>query len=60
MAGKLRGIKEFLIKCKRTLLISRKPTYDELKDTVRICGLGILLIGLIGFIFYIISVLGGA
>lgn len=39
---------------KRILLISRKPTKSEFIKTVKICLAGILLIGLIGFIFYLI------
>lgn len=54
------NIKETLKKYKRVILIARKPDSKELKETVRICGLGFLIIGLMGFIFYIISVLGGA
>jgi protein translocase SEC61 complex gamma subunit len=41
-------------------MIARKPDLKELKDTARICGIGIILVGFIGFVFYIISVLGGA
>jgi protein translocase SEC61 complex gamma subunit len=54
------NIRETLKRYKRVLMVARKPDVKELKDTSRICGIGILLIGLIGFIFYIISVLGGA
>jgi len=54
------NIRETLTKYKRVLMIAKKPDMDELKETARICGIGILLIGFIGFIFYIISVLGGA
>ena len=51
-------IKEFLIQCKRTLKIARKPTKDELKKTLRICGIGFIIIGIIGFVFYPLSMLG--
>ena len=51
------NIKETLIRYKRVLQIARKPDKDELKETIRICGIGVLIIGVIGFIFYIISVL---
>jgi len=51
-------IKEFLIQCKRTLKIARKPTKDELKKTFRICGIGFIIIGIIGFVFYLLSMLG--
>ena len=54
------NIRETLKRYKRVLMIARKPDAEELKDTARICGIGLLLIGLVGFIFYIISVLGGA
>jgi protein translocase SEC61 complex gamma subunit len=55
------NIRETLIKYKRVLMVARKPDKDELKETARICGIGSILIGIIGFVFYIISViLGGA
>jgi len=54
------NIRETLKRYKRVLMVARKPDAKELKDTSRVCGIGILLIGFIGFIFYIISVLGGA
>lgn len=54
------NIRETLTRYKRVLMIARKPDSKELKDTAKVCGIGILLVGFIGFIFYIISVLGGA
>ena len=54
------NIKEMLKRYRRVLIVARKPDKEELKKTTKICGLGFVLIGLIGFIFYIISVLGGA
>ncbi len=54
------NIKETLKRYRRVLIVARKPDKEELKKTTKICGLGFVLIGLIGFIFYIISVLGGA
>ena len=54
------NIRETLTKYKRVLMVARKPDKDELKETARICGIGSILIGIMGFIFYIISVfLGG-
>jgi len=53
------NIRETLTKYKRVLLIARKPDTDELKETARICGIGSILIGIIGFIFYLISVVFG-
>jgi protein translocase SEC61 complex gamma subunit len=46
----------------RVLRIAKKPEKDELSSTLRICMIGIGLIGLIGFVLYIISyfIEGGA
>jgi protein translocase SEC61 complex gamma subunit len=54
------NIKETLTKYKRVLLVARKPDADELEETARICGIGFIIMGIIGFLFYVISVLGGA
>lgn len=54
------NIRETLVRYKRVLLVARKPDADELKETARICGMGFIIMGIIGFIFYVISVLGGA
>ena len=55
------NIKETFQNYIRVLQISKKPDRDELLDTVRICGIGIAIVGVIGFIFYLVSVLiGGA
>ena len=39
----------------RVLKMARKPTNDEYEKTAKITGLGILLIGFIGFVIYIIK-----
>ena len=41
----------------RILKIAKKPDKNEFMETVRICGIGIALVGAIGFIFYTVSVL---
>ena len=53
------NVKETLNKYKRVLILARKPDKKELKDTARICGMGFMIMGLLGFIVYLISVLGG-
>jgi len=50
-------IRERIENYRRVLAISRKPTWDEFKHTARICALGIIVIGIIGFILYLVSVL---
>jgi protein translocase SEC61 complex gamma subunit len=42
---------------KRTLNIVKKPDKEELLFVLRITGIGMTIIGLISFIFYLISVL---
>lgn len=44
------GLKEFWNECKRVLQITKKPTKDEFKAIIKASGLGILIIGLIGFL----------
>ncbi len=50
-------IKEFLEKCKRVLNVAKKPSKEELKQVAKISALGILAIGLIGFIIGLIFTL---
>ncbi len=42
-------IGKFLSDSKRVLLIARKPGWDEFKTMAKITGLGIIVIGAIGF-----------
>ena len=44
----------------RVLKITKRPEKDEIRSTLRICLIGIGIIGVIGFIlYYISSMLGG-
>jgi protein transport protein SEC61 subunit gamma-like protein len=47
-------IKVFWVECKRVLRITKKPNKEEFITIVKVSGLGILAIGLIGFIFHMI------
>lgn len=51
------NIKEHLGNYRRVLSISKKPTMDEFKRTVKVAGMGIGFIGAVGFIFFALSVL---
>ncbi|MFH1182029.1 MAG: protein translocase SEC61 complex subunit gamma [Candidatus Woesearchaeota archaeon] len=51
----LSRLKSFIIESRRVLTITRKPTNAELKTIVKVSGVGILLIGLIGFILQMIK-----
>ena len=49
--------KEFLRECVRVLRITKKPTREEYKTIVKVAGLGMILIGLIGFIIVMLKTL---
>jgi len=50
-------LKEFSIECKRVLTVTKKPNGEEFKTIVKVSGLGILIIGLVGFIIHMATVL---
>lgn len=43
---------KFLHDCKRVLQVAHKPDKDEYLDVVKITGIGVLIVGTIGFIIY--------
>jgi len=49
------SLTNFIGECRRVLTVTRKPTNDEYKVIVKASGIGILLIGLIGFIIAVIK-----
>ena len=49
------NLKNFIIECKRVFKLTRKPTNDEYKTIVKASGLGILIIGGLGFIISMIN-----
>ena len=48
-------IRWFIRECRRVLKITKKPDTIEFKTIVKVAGLGILIIGLIGFIVQMIK-----
>ena len=46
-------IARFLSQCKKVFLVARKPSSEEYKRTAKITGLGIFLIGLVGFLIWL-------
>jgi len=50
-------ITNFISDAKRIFTVSKKPTMEEYKRMVAIVGLGIVVIGIIAFIVYLIFVL---
>ena len=45
-----RKFKRFCKECARVLRVTKKPTKEEFKTIVKVSGLGIIIIGLIGFL----------
>jgi len=50
-------LKSFISECIRVLKITKKPDSMEFKTIVKVSGLGILVIGLIGFVVQMIKIL---
>lgn len=55
--GIVSKFKQFIIECKRVLMVTRKPDKTEFKTIVKASGLGMLVIGLIGFIISMLKLL---
>ncbi len=51
MGEKLVRLKSFYFECLRVLRVTRKPNSFEFKTIVKVSGLGMAIIGLIGFFF---------
>ncbi|MFH1064136.1 MAG: protein translocase SEC61 complex subunit gamma [Candidatus Woesearchaeota archaeon] len=49
-----RRIKSYVLECRRVLKITKKPDSMEFKTIVKVSGLGMLLIGFIGFLITLI------
>ena len=48
-------IKRFIVESKRVLKVTRKPDKQEFQTIVKVSGLGIIIIGLIGFIIQMVK-----
>lgn len=48
------NIKSFLAQCRRVWRILRKPDSHEYKTTAKVAAIGLMLIGLIGFLISLI------
>ncbi len=44
------NLKDFMLKCGRVWTVTRKPTNEEFKTIAKASAIGLLFIGLIGFI----------
>ncbi len=48
------NLKSFFQECVRVFKITKKPSMEEFKVIVKVSGIGILIIGLIGFFIQIV------
>ncbi|KXA97495.1 preprotein translocase subunit SecE [candidate division MSBL1 archaeon SCGC-AAA259I09] len=48
-------LQEFLHQTKRILQVAKKPDMDEYLNVAKVTGIGIIIIGVIGFIITLIS-----
>jgi protein transport protein SEC61 subunit gamma-like protein len=53
--SRVKKIKRFLKETHRVLRITKKPNKEEFKTTVKVTGLGAAVIGVIGFIIFLIK-----
>lgn len=49
--------KAFIRECVRVFKITKKPTKEEYMTISKVAGLGILIIGLIGFLVHLVNIL---
>jgi len=55
--GKLYKLKRFWKECIRVLRVTKKPDKVEFTTIVKVSALGILIIGLIGFLMHLLKVM---
>lgn len=53
--GMWERLKVFTVECRRVLKITKKPDAFEFKTIVKVSGLGIAIIGLLGFMIQILK-----
>jgi protein transport protein SEC61 subunit gamma-like protein len=49
------SINSFLKQCERVLRVSKKPDAEEYKTVAKVTGVGILIIGVVGYIVEVLS-----
>ena len=55
--GLWQRFKDFAQECKRVLKVTKKPSKFEFKTIVKVSGLGMAIIGIIGFLIHFIKML---
>jgi protein transport protein SEC61 subunit gamma-like protein len=41
----------------RVLKVAKKPTFSEFSESAKICFVGLVIVGIMGFLIYLISVM---
>jgi len=49
----------FIKQCRRVLIVSKRPDMEEYQNVSKVTGIGVIIIGVIGFIISIIAQLIG-
>jgi protein transport protein SEC61 subunit gamma-like protein len=49
------SLKTFILECKRVFTLTQKPSNQEFKMIVKVTGLGMIAIGLIGLVVYLLQ-----
>ena len=52
-------LREFIHQAKRVLQVARKPEADEYLNVAKVTGIGIVIIGVIGFVITLVSYFAG-
>ncbi len=52
-------LRNFTMQCRRVLMVSSKPDKDEFNQAAKITAIGTVIIGVLGFIIFIIAMLIG-
>ncbi len=53
------NIKNFIKQCKRVLLVASKPDKDVFRASLKVTAIGMIIIGLVGFIIFMLFQLVG-
>jgi protein transport protein SEC61 subunit gamma and related proteins len=49
------SVVNFLKQCRRVLIVSKRPDMEEYQNVSKVTGIGVIIIGVIGFIISIIA-----
>ena len=53
------SVVSFLKQCRRVLIVSKRPDMEEYQNVSKVTGIGVIIIGVIGFIVSILAQLIG-